>query len=346
MKDFQKTLILGVVLLLVGTSFISLVGSFSPEDQIGAINDTEPLDAPSIVIIIDGTMGENQWYVSCVTITITANGDIVYIMYKLDDDTEWTEYTGLFLVTEDGEHIIYAYGIDSGGNQSNAQAEFKIDQTDPTIELTIEKIGNNTWMFYVYAIDETSGVNRVEFYVDGEYLGEVTEAPYEWEYSGTGRVLDVIVYDNAGNFVIREQVPWIMPMVDFTNARTTLDKQVLDDIKIEDTSGCDCEGCKLRIELIPGSGITMIIRNVGDSDCTRVLWSIIFDGGFILLPRGGVRSGVIPRILPGGDEIVSSGQILGIGRTIIRLSVEYDEGSSMTEEHEAFIFLYFIFLNI
>jgi len=54
--------------------------------------------------------------------------------------------------------------------------------------------------------DETSGVARVEFYLDGELLGEVTEAPYEWECSESGTA-QAIVYDNAGNEAMSDPVP-------------------------------------------------------------------------------------------------------------------------------------------
>ena len=241
MYNLKKILIVGIIMLFVGTIFTSLVGSNSPEDQTRTIDDTEPLDAPSIVIIIDGTMGENQWYVSCVTITIEATDpDITYIIFMVDGG-EWITYCGSFVIGEDGYHIIHARGFDSHGNQHNAQAEFKIDQTSPTIWLTDEKIGPNTWLLTADVSDETSGINKVEFYVNDEYVGEVTEPPYEWIYNHTSSnrfsvrgvilnpknteetvsffavmaihsvfdkpVAQAIVYDNAGNTGISSPYP-------------------------------------------------------------------------------------------------------------------------------------------
>jgi len=112
--------------------------------------------------------------------------------------------------------------------------------------------------------------------------------------------------------------------------------------EIDDTSGCDCElGCELEIELIFGRyGITMIIKNIGDSDCTNVKWSITFDGGIILLDKE--TTGIIICIPPGENATVSSGLIIGFGRTIITVSVECAEVPSVTKEIEAFIFLFFI----
>lgn len=183
MNVFQKFLILGVVLLLVGTNLTSLVGSIISEDQthVVIIDDTELSD---LRIIINGTWGENGWFISCVTITIITEGESI-IWYRLDGGHWMGPYESSveLEVREDGEHIIHARSIDPWGNQSNAQAEFKIDQTDPTIELTAENIGNNTWLITAHVYDETSGVAKVEFYVNGEYLGEVTEYPYEWIYN-------------------------------------------------------------------------------------------------------------------------------------------------------------------
>ncbi len=70
----------------------------------------------------------------------------------------------------------------------------------PTIELTAENNLGNTWLLTATVSDETSGVAKVEFYVDGIYIGEVTEAPFEWEWTGTGsHSTYAIVYDLAGN---------------------------------------------------------------------------------------------------------------------------------------------------
>ncbi|GAJ19253.1 unnamed protein product, partial [marine sediment metagenome] len=50
------------------------------------------------------------------------------------------------------------------------------------------------------------GIAKVEFYVDDEYLGELTEEPFEWEYTGSGSEAQAIAYDNAGNSAASEKV--------------------------------------------------------------------------------------------------------------------------------------------
>jgi len=360
-ETFRKGLVCGIIVLLVGISLMPIAGSLSIErvstaSQIQNSNLGDDITPPVTTIYFDPPYpdGDNGWYVSDVTITLEATDDMsgLDVIKYLLDDSDWLTYTGPFTVESDGCHRITYYAIDKAGNveQPSEVIRFGIDQTPPTIELTWDE-ENKRLVADVF--DETSGVNRVEFYVDDEFVGEVTEAPYEWEYSGTVREIGVVVYDNAGNRAIRihrsfrlflEQFPRVMPVVDFTNAMATLDKSVFADIKIEDTSDCDCElGCELEIELTFGRyGITMIIKNIGDSDCTNVKWSITFDGGIILLGRE--TSGTILCIPPGENVTVSSGLIFGFGRTIITVSVESAGGSPVTKEQEAFIFLFFIII--
>jgi len=170
-------------------------------------HDTEP---PVTTHEFEGTMGDNDWYTSNVVVTLTGEDDssgVDYTMYKLEDDTEWQEYTGPILVTEDGEHTIMYYSVDKVGNEEDEKGpfDFNIDQTPPTIELTWDEENSK---LVADVDDETSGVAMVEFYVNGEYVGEVTEAPYEWEVTNPrqGDTGQAIVYDNAGNDEISEEI--------------------------------------------------------------------------------------------------------------------------------------------
>jgi len=152
-----------------------------------------------------GIMGDNGWYVSDVTVTLIAidyGSGVDYTMYKLDDG-EWTEYNDPFLAREDGEHELRYYSVDKVGNieAPPKSATFKIDKTAPTIELTWD--GENSKLVADVS-DETSGIAKVEFYVNDEYLGNATEYPYEWIVPNpkTGDKGQAIVYDNAGNEAI------------------------------------------------------------------------------------------------------------------------------------------------
>jgi len=160
-----------------------------------------------------GTLGDNGWYVSDVSIEITAEDDwsgVKFTYYKIDDD-DWQEYTGEpILVTEDGIHNLRYYSVDYVGNEETVKGPFgfKIDQTVPTITLTAEKTGFKVYNLIADVSDETSGVAKVEFYVNGELVGTVTTAPYEYEVSdcSQGDTATATVYDNAGLSATSEEV--------------------------------------------------------------------------------------------------------------------------------------------
>ena len=158
----------------------------------------------------NGVMGDNGWFVSDVTVTLSAVDDsagVAITKYKLDAGA-WTTYTGTFLVTEDAAvHTLYYYSVDKVGNrEADKSATLKIDRTLPIISLAVEKTGLNKWLLTATVSDETSGVAKVEFYVDSVFVGEDAEAPYELIYSGTGQIAQAIVYDNAGNSAISAEV--------------------------------------------------------------------------------------------------------------------------------------------
>jgi parallel beta-helix repeat protein len=162
----------------------------------------------------DGTMGHNNWFVSPVTVTLSAVDDsagVAFTKYKLNAGT-WTTYTGAFLVTEDAVHTLAYYSVDKVGNTEPIQtATLKIDQTKPTINLTVEKIGLSKWRLTANVTDNTSGIARVEFYLDGVLLGNATAPPYDWNCTQKGTA-QAIVYDNAGNSKVSNTVPVILDL--------------------------------------------------------------------------------------------------------------------------------------
>ncbi len=209
---------------------VDLAGNVEPTSDVD-FKIEQDLIPPVTTHKFDGTIGNNDWYTGNVVITLTAEDDsagVDYTMYKLDDDTEWQNYTYSFLVTEDGERMITYYSVDKVGNKENDSDPFgfKIDQTNPTIELTWDEENSKL----VADVDaEPSGVAKVEFYVNGVSVGEVTEAPYEWEVSDpqSGDVGQVIVYDNAGNRGTSEEIDAVSQSQSQSSSSTPLSFQIL-----------------------------------------------------------------------------------------------------------------------
>ena len=170
----------------------------------------------------DGIVGDNNWYVNELTIILIAEdysktqkykgppSGINITWYRIDEG-DWTEYIGPFLVNEDGEHVLEYYSIDNNGNVEDIQGpfDFKIDQTLPIIiNVTVEKVGFTLYKIIASVDDATSGVARVEFFRDDSLLGNVTEAPWEWEYTGSvgSHTVNIVVYDHAGNQIVSEDI--------------------------------------------------------------------------------------------------------------------------------------------
>jgi len=151
--------------------------------------------------------GENNWYISFVTITLNATDNwtgVAETVYRINGGS-WKTYTAPVEIYDDFEHTFEYYSVDNVGNEEdiNEPVSFKIDQTPPTINLIKEKLGGiifKKFLFTAEVEDETSGVDKVEFYLDGELQQTNDTEPYEWEWTGSGNhTVYAIVYDLAGN---------------------------------------------------------------------------------------------------------------------------------------------------
>jgi hypothetical protein len=187
---------------------VDFAGNIEPTNEIEFKIKHDVLP-PETTHEFEGDVGDNYWYTSTVVVMLTAEDDsagVDFTLYKLDAG-DWTMYTGAFLVTEDGEYTLYYYSVDCVGNEEEVnEVVLKIDQTSPEINLAVEKTGSMKWRLTANVNDETSGIAKVEFYLDDEYLGEAIEAPYVWECTQKGTA-QAIVYDNAGNEAVSIEVP-------------------------------------------------------------------------------------------------------------------------------------------
>jgi parallel beta-helix repeat protein len=169
-------------------------------------HDTEP---PTTTHSLNGIMGNNDWYISNVTITLSATdagSGVDEIYYKLDSEA-WTVYAGPIVVSTDGQHQISYNATDNLGNMeaTNGPFSFKMDKTAPVwVNYTFTPLNamKTKWLCSANAIDPTSGIILVEFYVDDALVGNDTTgpAPYEFEFSGKPETnSQALAYDAAGN---------------------------------------------------------------------------------------------------------------------------------------------------
>jgi minor extracellular serine protease Vpr len=183
-------------------------------------------NAPITNVAVTGKEGNSGWYTSDVTITLTAtdaDSDVMETYYRVADGA-WQTYSQPITLTEDGVYKIEFYSVDSFNNEETVSAiEVKVDQTAPTLTVTVDKPTlsppNNkleTINVTIDSNDELSGLASVvleSITVNEGYLAEdIQGASFgtnDTEFSvrasrngdGNGRVYTVtyLATDNAGN---------------------------------------------------------------------------------------------------------------------------------------------------
>ncbi|MDH7506887.1 MAG: Ig-like domain-containing protein [Candidatus Thermoplasmatota archaeon] len=171
---FKILIISLVIFLLSSTSSLGFYQEYAKE----SFSQEEP------VPYVFGQMGENQWYISTVTIGFEYDPlRVQEIQYKLDN--VWYVYKQPFHVSKDGYYTIqWKWTEPSGRVHFGLDITFKIDQSPPTIKLTKKTSGKDKVIFTANANDDTSLIERVEFYLDDVFQLTVNESPYQFTFEG------------------------------------------------------------------------------------------------------------------------------------------------------------------
>jgi len=150
-----------------------------------------------------GTMGANGWYVSSVTITLTAtsgSGIATSIAYRIDG-SPWVTYAQPFTLP-DGRHVLVYQATDADGYSELAKsATINVDSTPPSVianspSVPIAPDDSVSWS----ASDGGSGIARYEVSIDGAAfvsIGLQTSLTRPW--TAGAHVVVVRAYDAAGN---------------------------------------------------------------------------------------------------------------------------------------------------
>ena len=204
-NSIKKGVVVAVILLFFSVSVIPSTGNRVSFDDTTPPVTTCTLNPPE-------PNGENGWYVSDVKVTLNATDDMsgVNVTYWRIDGGAYQIYTEPFNVPTDGEHTVEYRSVDNAGNVEDWKSvEFKIDQTPPMIDLTWENSDNVYIGFTATCSEATSGIDRVEFYMN-DVLQFIDESePYEWileidvDYSVTGFICNLqITEENVSFFAI------------------------------------------------------------------------------------------------------------------------------------------------
>ncbi len=197
-------------------------------------SQTHTLDntAPSSSDSLSGTIGDNDWFISSVTVTLASDdgsgSGLATIYYKLDNGVTMS-YSDPFLVTEDGWHTIEFWSVDDLGNLESPPKtdSFEIDTTPPSTSASLSPEtpnGQNNWYTVpvevtLTASDETSGVEATFYCInDGPVRILVIDIPVIISDDGVYTICFWSV-DNAGNV---EAINSVSFKIDQTPPTTTL----------------------------------------------------------------------------------------------------------------------------
>ena len=173
---------------------------------------------------LEGEIGNNDWYISPVQITLQANDNLSGIQstqYRINNGS-MNQYTNPFTIEPSGEYMVQYYSIDNAGNEESLHTvTFRINREKPSITMDSPELGslyvrgrkivslpiNMTVILgnidvEITATDDTSSVTRVEFYVDDELAYTTSEYPYEWLWAENTyffHVLKATAYNESGN---------------------------------------------------------------------------------------------------------------------------------------------------
>jgi len=190
--------------------------SFKSTDRAGNIEEEKisefKIDTVSPVSsdIIIGNMGQNDWYVSDVQVSLSAedsaNGSgLDKIEYSVDNGLIWQIYDQAILIHNDGKSNILYRAIDKAGNQAdNKEIAIQIDQTPPTLEM-IAPLADDEYdhaenLEILYnSIDSTSGLNisDTKMQIDGQDISTTSMDLFSYRLGSHQLTIEAV--DLAGN---------------------------------------------------------------------------------------------------------------------------------------------------
>jgi len=134
---------------------------------------------PVTTVNLSGERGFDGWFLSDVNVTLQGEdmtSSISMTEFAIDQG-DWGEYTGPFIISDDGVHQISFRSQDIAGNLEQARRiEVKIDKEAPGTEaFVLGDMGSEEWYISNVELrftsqDGTSGLKEVRLEIDGEPL--------------------------------------------------------------------------------------------------------------------------------------------------------------------------------
>jgi len=171
-------------------------------DSTNRIQVFKPSDAipPLTAINLSGTLGNGDWYISDVSVTLTATDNtggsgVAKMEYSLDDGATQTTYTAPFSIVEEEITTILAKSTDEAGNVEEPPVSkvVKVDETPPAIN-----ISSPTAKDYLHSENIT-----IQFTVEDNVSGIVFQSAKLNEVKvANGEIIDLLTL-NLGSHVFK-----------------------------------------------------------------------------------------------------------------------------------------------
>jgi len=130
-----------------------------------------PSGTPGATVRVEGTLGTNGWYVSDVTVTLTASDSLPFVawIHYVVDEGGWLNYTAP-LTLHDGKHTLsyYAFDASSSPPERNQYLNVSVDTTPPVVSLEDPSpVVTSSFPVHWTGSDAGSGIAGYEIQVDG-----------------------------------------------------------------------------------------------------------------------------------------------------------------------------------
>ena len=211
----MKKLFIPIILICISLLLIINLLSIGVDADVYAftINYNIPqndINSPITNISLSGTLGNNSWYTSNITVTLNATDNqsgVNYTKYNINNGS-WLIYATPFLVSTEGTNTVYYNSVDNAGNIEQTKSQMiKIDKTPPGSITNIN--GNNhgrtyiNWTWADPTTSDTSGFAYVVVYLNGLYKTNVSKGVRYYNATNllpnTNYKLNTHTVDNAGN---------------------------------------------------------------------------------------------------------------------------------------------------
>jgi thermitase len=243
---------------------VDFAGNIETENSVIINIDTTP---PVTTEALAGTAGLNGWWISDVTVTLSAVDNfsgVAATTYRLDGGAV-QNYTGAFVITGDGEHTLQFSSEDLAGNFEDVQEIIiKIDTTPPVIEISTDagqytRVDLITFTIVAYDPMPGSGLMSVTAEMEGEIISDGTVIDPFWfdlgvyEFTATATDFAGLSSTDDGSFELIATLESLSPTV----------TRLCEELHISKHGICNSLQAKLRNALrADGRGQTHVVINM------------------------------------------------------------------------------------